>query len=115
MVYNGARISLSERGHELASLRVLGFTQGEIAVMLLGEQAFLMLVSLPLGFALGYGICYGLTFAMQTELYRMPLVLTPKTYVIAFSVVAIASLFTGILIFRRLRRMDLIGVLKTRE
>ena len=115
MVYNGARISLSERGQELASLRVLGFTQGEIAVMLLGEQAFLMLTSLPLGFALGYGLCYALTIAMQTELYRMPLVLTAKTYVIAFSVVATASVLTGILIFRRLRRMDLIGVLKTRE
>src|SRR5512137_932722 len=74
MVYNGARVALSERGHELASLRVLGFSQREIGFLLLGEQAFLGLLSIPSGFAIGYGFCAFLTSAMQTELYRMPLV-----------------------------------------
>jgi len=115
MVYNGARISLSERGQELGSLRVLGFTQREIGWMLLGEQGLLAAVSVPAGFGLGYAICKLLTAVMQTELYRMPLVITGRTYVLAFVVVALASAITGILIFRRMRRMDLIAVLKTRE
>ena len=63
MVYNGARIALSERGHELASLRVLGFTRGEIGFMLLGEQAILTLIAIPVGFALGYGIAGLITVA----------------------------------------------------
>jgi putative ABC transport system permease protein len=115
MVYNGARVALSERGHELASLRVLGFNQREISFMLLGEQGLLALASIPLGFFIGYGFCAVLTTAMQTELYRMPLVINAKTYAISVLIVGLASVATGILIYRRLSRMDLVAVLKTRE
>lgn len=115
MVYNGARVALSERGHELASLRVLGFTQREIGVMLLGEQGLLTVASVPLGFVLGYAICAALTAAMQTDLYRMPLVLNPNTYAIAVLIVTLASAGTGFLIYRRLKHLDLVEVLKTRE
>ncbi len=115
IVYNGARVALSERGHELASLRVLGFTQREIGLMLLGEQALLTVFAIPLGFLLGYGICAALTAAMQTDLYRMPLVLNPNTYAIAVLIVSLASVGTGLLIYRRLKFMDLVEVLKTRE
>jgi putative ABC transport system permease protein len=115
IVYNGARVALSERGHELASLRVLGFTQGEIGMMLLGEQGLLTAFSVPLGFTLGYGICAALTAAMQTDLYRMPLVLNPNTYAIAVLIVTLASSGTGFLIYRRLKHLDLVEVLKTRE
>lgn len=115
MVYNGARVALSERGHELASLRVLGFNQREISFMLLGEQALLALASIPLGFLIGYGFCSVLTTAMQTELYRMPLVINAKTYAISVLIVGLASVATGTLLYRRLSRMDLVAVLKTRE
>jgi putative ABC transport system permease protein len=115
MVYNGARVALSERGHELASLRILGFNQREISFMLLGEQALLTLASMPLGFLIGYGFCAVLTTAMQTELYRMPLVINAKTYAISVLIVGVASVATGMLLYRRLSRLDLVAVLKTRE
>lgn len=115
MVYNGARISLSERGRDLASLRVLGFTQGEIGVMLLGEQAILTLAAIPLGFAIGYGICLLMPLWLNTELYRMPMVVNRSTYATSFLVVLIAAFASGILVRWRLRRLDLVEVLKTRE
>jgi putative ABC transport system permease protein len=115
MVYNGARVALSERGHELASLRVLGFNQREISFMLLGEQALLAVAAIPLGFLIGYGFCATLTAAMQTELYRMPLVINARTYVISVLIVGLASVATGALLYLRLRRLDLVAVLKTRE
>jgi putative ABC transport system permease protein len=115
MVYNSARVSLSERGHELASLRVLGFNQREISFMLLGEQALLACVSIPVGFAIGYVFCAALTMAMQTELYRMPLVVNSKTYATSVLIIAVAALATGALLYRRLSRLDLVAVLKTRE
>jgi putative ABC transport system permease protein len=115
MVYNGARVALSERGHELASLRVLGFNQREIGFMLLGEQGMLGLASLPLGFLIGYGLCALLTTAMQTELYRMPLVVNPKTFALSVAIVGLASIGTGTLLYRRLSHLDLVAVLKTRE
>ncbi|HKZ78987.1 MAG TPA: ABC transporter permease [Pyrinomonadaceae bacterium] len=115
MVYNGARIALSERGHELASLRVLGFTRGEIGVMLLGEQAILTLIAIPVGFALGYGIAGLITIAIDTEIIRFPLFISAKTYTLAFLVVAASALLSGYLVQLRLRHLDLVAVLKTRE
>lgn len=115
IVYNSARVSLSERGHELASLRVLGFTQAEIAAMLLGEQVLLTLVAIPAGFAAGYGISALLVRAMATELYRMPLVVSSRTYAFAFLIVGASTAFSSLLIARRLRKLDLVAVLKTRE
>jgi putative ABC transport system permease protein len=115
MVYNGARIALSERGHELASLRVLGFTRGEIGFMLLGEQAILTLIAIPVGFALGYGIAGLITVAIDTELIRFPLFISARTYTLAFLVVAGSALLSGYLVLWRLRHLDLVAVLKTRE
>lgn len=115
MVYNGARIALSERGRELASLRVLGFSLNEITVMLLGEQAMLTATAIPFGYAIGYGLCFWITKAMDTELMRLPLVISSKTFVTAFLIVCGAALLSGLLIRWRLRNLDLIEVLKTRE
>ena len=83
--------------------------------MLLGEQALLAVASVPVSFAIGYALCAVLTSAMQTELYRMPLVVNAKTYAISVLVVGIAAIATGALLYRRLNRLDLVAVLKTRE
>jgi putative ABC transport system permease protein len=115
MVYNSGRVALSERGHELASLRVLGFTQREVAVMLLGEQGILTMIAMPLGFAIGFGICVLLSRLMNTELYRMPLVLSTGTFAFAWLTIAAAAFVSGLLILKRLYNLDLVGVLKTRE
>jgi putative ABC transport system permease protein len=115
MVYNGARIALSERSRDLASLRVLGFTRREIGIMLLGEQAILVLAAVPLGFVIGYGVCSLMPTWLNTELYRMPMVINRSTYAISFLVVVIESFGSGMLVQWRLRHLDLVEVLKTRE
>ncbi len=115
VVYNSARIALSERGRELASLRVLGFTRGEIAYILLGELAVLTLAAIPLGFLIGTGLCGILVVVFESDLYRLPLVLEPGNYALAASVVVVSAVISGALVWRRLGRLDLVGVLKTRE
>jgi putative ABC transport system permease protein len=115
MVYNGARITLSERGHELASLRVLGFTRGEIGFMLLGEQAILTLLAIPVGMVFGYCIAGLITIAIDTELIRFPLVVSGRTYGLTFLVVAASAALSGYLVQWRLSNLDLVSVLKTRE
>jgi putative ABC transport system permease protein len=115
MVYNAARIALSERGRELASLRVLGFTRQEVSLLLLGEQALLTIVAIPLGFAIGHRLCALLAAAYQWELFRMPLVLGARTYGFAIAVVAAAALGSALVVRRRIDRLDLVAVLKTRE
>lgn len=115
VVYNSARIALSERGRELASLRVLGFRRGEVAYILLGELALLTLFALPLGCAIGYGLAWAMSLGLESDLYRVPLVVERDTYGLAILVVVASALLCGALVARRIGRLDLIAVLKTRE
>ena len=117
VVYNSARISLSERGHELASLRVLGFTRREIALVLLGEQALLAIWAIPIGFLLGYAMNAAVAAAMNAsqEIFRLPLVLSGTSLIFSVSVVAMAFMLSSAIIWARLRRMDLVAALKIRE
>lgn len=115
VVYNNARIALAERGRELASLRVLGFTRGEVAYILLGELLLLTLLAMPLGFAMGAFLSWGLADAMATDMFRIPLVLTPQTYALAAIVVLVATLISALIVARRLLRLDIVTALKAAE
>jgi putative ABC transport system permease protein len=115
VVYNSVRIALSERGNELASLRVLGFTQREVVVLLLGEQALLTLCALPVGLLIGYGMCAALVPAFDRELFRLPLVFSMQTFIYPVLTTLISALLSALLVARRLKNLDLIAVLKTRE
>lgn len=115
VVYNAARIVLSERSRELASLRVLGFTRAEISFILLGELAVLTLLAIPLGLLIGHLFAAGMTAAFQTELFRFPLVISNRTYAATAAVVALAAALSGFMVRRRLDHLDLVEVLKTRE
>jgi putative ABC transport system permease protein len=115
VVYNSARIALAERSWELATLRVIGFTRGEISVILLGELAIVTLAALPVGMLIGYVTAAGLCLGLDTESYRIPLVIARRTYAFACLVVLIASIASGLTVVRDLRRLDLVAVLKTKE
>lgn len=115
VIYNSARISLSERSRELASLRVLGFTRGEAAYILLGELALLIAPALPLGCLLGYGQAALWTSLMDTELFRMPLVIARSTFTWSIVIVLGAAAISALVVRRRLDTMDLVQALKTRE
>jgi putative ABC transport system permease protein len=115
VTYNAARIALSERGRELATLRVLGFSRREISYILMGEIGLLTLIALPLGAACGYLLARVLVRAFETELYRVPFVLNASTYGWALLGGFLATLASVLLVRRRLDRLDLIAVLKTRE
>jgi len=115
VVYNAARISLSERSRELATLRVIGFRRGEISYILLGELALVTLVAVPTGLLLGYGIAAATVEAFITEVWRMPLVVSPRTYAFAAVTIVIATALSAMIVRRKLNRLDLVEVLKTRE
>jgi putative ABC transport system permease protein len=115
VVYNSARIALSERSRELASLRVLGYTRGEISYILLGELAVYTLAAIPPGFLVGRALCAYIVAKFETDLYRIPLVLEADTYGFAAAVVLASALLSGLAVRWRLDRLDLVAVLKTRE
>jgi putative ABC transport system permease protein len=115
VIYNAARISLSERSRELASLRVLGFTRAEISSILLGELGVVVVIGVPAGLILGYGLAALLVQAFDTELFRIPLVVSARTFGFAAATTFVAAVLSGLAVRRRIDRLDLVAVLKTRE
>ncbi len=115
VVYNGARISLAERSRELATLRVIGFTRGEVSAILLGELAILTLIALPVGLAIGAGFAAMTTQFYDTELFRIPMVIYPTTFAMGALVTIVSAIASGWVVRRRIDELDLIAVLKTKE
>jgi putative ABC transport system permease protein len=115
VVYNNARIALAERAWELASLRVLGFTRGEVSTFLLGELALEIALATPLGLVLGYGLAFTIVNLIKTDEFYFPLVIQPATYAFAALSVVVAGGVSALIVRRRIDTLDLVGVLKTRE
>jgi putative ABC transport system permease protein len=115
VVYNNARVALSMRERDLASLRVMGFTRREISSVLLGEMGVQVLLSIPIGLWMGGRLAEGIAGSVDPERYRLPVTLEPGTYAYAVVVVLVAAAVSALLVRRRLDHLDLIGVLKTRE
>jgi putative ABC transport system permease protein len=115
VVYNAARVSLSERSRELARLRVLGFTRAEISLILLGELALLTLAALPVGAVLGYGLAAAIVQTVQSEVYRFPLYVSRQAVAWSFLGIIGAAVVSALLVRRRLDTLDLVAVLKVRE
>lgn len=115
VVYNFSRIALSEQGRELASLRVLGFTNAEVSGVLFGELATVVLLAQPLGWLIGYGIALAMVTAFSSDLYRVPFVIGREVFATASLVVCAAALVSAVAIRGRINNLDMIEVLKTRE
>jgi putative ABC transport system permease protein len=115
VVYNSARIQLSENARELASLRVLGFTRGEVSNVLFLELGLIVLFAIPLGWLLGYGMAWSTVQAFATDIYRVPFIIERATFAKASLVVLAAVAGSALIVRRRINRLDLIGVLKSRE
>jgi putative ABC transport system permease protein len=115
VVYNQTRIALAERAWELASLRVLGFTQAEVSGLLLGEWLLEMLLALPLGWWAGYLLSDSIVRLIQTDEFFFAVRIRPATYAFASVCVVVAAIFSAWIVNRRIRHLDLVGVLKVRE
>ncbi len=115
VVYNNARISLAERSRELATLRVIGFSQREVSAVLVTELVILGLMAVPLGLLLGTGFATAILGAVNTETVRLPLVFTTHNYAFAVLVVTIGSTLSAWVVLRRLKQLNLVGALKAPE
>lgn len=115
VAYNAARIQLSERARELAGLRILGFTRGEVSVVLMAEMAVLTLLAIPLGFAMGTGVAHWLAASMSSDMYTFPVAIGRGTLLQSGLTVAVAAAGSALVVRRRIDRFDLVAVMKTRE
>jgi putative ABC transport system permease protein len=115
VVYNSARIIHSERAHELATLRVLGYFRSEVGVVLLGELALLVLLALPLACLFGFGLAWVMTALFSSDLFRLPFSPDAASYGWSTVTVLLAAAATAATVARRVRTLDMVRVLKARE
>jgi len=115
VIYNTARISMAERSRELASMRVLGFYRSEISQLMLGELVILVLLAIPLGVIIGMWMANGLALTMDTELFRLPVIISATTIATAALTVIVAAGLSAWTLRKQVRNLDIVGVLKTRE
>src|SRR5207244_11924710 len=115
VVYNNARISVAERARELATLRVIGFSQREVAAVLVTELVLLALIAVPLGLVFGTLLATVIIHSVNTETIRLPLILTLHNYTFAVLAVTVACTLSAAFVLRSLKRLDLVGVLKAPE
>lgn len=115
VVYNSARIALSERSRDLATLRVIGFTNREVAGVMIGELALLTVVAIPAGLWIGRQLAALIVRAASTETIRLPLILTHETHATAILIVLLSAGVSFYVVSRRIRNLDLLGVLKASE
>ena len=114
VVYNSARIQLSERGRELASLRILGFSSFEVSIVLVGEIVIVTLLAIPIGLLLGYGFAYQISASFDSDLYSIPFLISRPTYGYSVLIVFATALMSALLVRNRLDSMDLVSVMKSR-
>lgn len=112
VIYNTARIAFSERSRELASLRVLGLTRGEVAYILFGELALVVIIAIPMGIFIGYSMFAGMVASFDSELFRMPLHINNDTYAYAVIVVILSTLLSFYLVWRQVDNIDLVTAQK---
>jgi putative ABC transport system permease protein len=94
---------------------VLGFSHSEVAYILLGELALLTLIAIPIGFVIGKQICSVIAIQMDSDLYRIPLIVESGSYAFSATVVLVSAILSSLIIWQRLKQLDLVAVLKTRE
>jgi putative ABC transport system permease protein len=115
IIYNSARISLAERIRELTSLRIIGFSHNEVALILLGEQLILVILAMPIGFLCGYIFSFLMSLAYNSEIFRLPLIIDRHTYFFAFAIVVITAFGSSLIIYRKLKHLDLMEVFKNSQ
>jgi putative ABC transport system permease protein len=115
VVYNNARIALAERAWELASLRVLGFTRGEVSALVLGEMAIVIAIALPLGMVLGWALVHLIAGLLKSDQFFFPVLIQPRTYATAAIAVLASAAASAAVVRRRIDRIDMVSALKVRE
>ncbi|TVQ01505.1 MAG: ABC transporter permease [Planctomycetaceae bacterium] len=112
VVYNMARLTLAEQRRELATMRVIGFSRSEVSAIFLGEVLTVTAIAIPLGWMIGAGLCFGMVKAFESELYRIPFVIGPRSLILSAWGTGLAAVASGLVVRRSIDRLDLISALQ---
>lgn len=114
IVYNITTVSINERIMEFSSLRVLGFEKSQIYRLVTRENGLMTMLGILLGIPLGYGMCVGLSTAVSTEIYSIPILISPSTYIISGAATIIFVTIAQLATLRKIHNINFMEALKNR-
>ncbi len=114
IVYNITTVSINERIMEFSSLRVLGFDKSQIYRLVSRENGLAAIFGILLGIPLGYGMCTGLTQAISTEIYSIPIMILPSVYVFSGIATIIFTTLAQLATIRKIHNINFMEALKNR-
>ena len=79
------------------------------------EIGTIVVLAQPIGWLIGTFATYGILTALATDFFRIPVAFEKSTYAIATLIVVGAGLVPALIVRRRIDRLDLVRVLKSRE
>ena len=115
VAFSAARITLAEQERDLATLRVLGFTRGEVSYVLIGELMALAMLAVPLGCLAGTGLAMWLMNLFKTDMYSFPYVFNPEGYAFAITFTLGCVAAAAFVVRTGIDHLDMVGVLKARD
>ncbi len=114
VLYNLGVMSYTERYREMATLKVIGFKDGRIGRLLIGQNMAITVLGVAIGIPAGIGVLQYLITALASE-YEFNLAIGPGTYLISTLLTFGVSLLVGLMVARKNRRIDMVEALKGQE
>ncbi|MDX9916796.1 MAG: ABC transporter permease [Gudongella sp.] len=114
IVYNITTVTINERIMEFSSLRVMGFKKNEIYRLIARENALMSVAGIILGIPVGYATIKSVEVYVSTDMYIIPAIVLPSTYIIAIIATVIFIVIAQIATYRRIHHLNFIDALKNR-
>ncbi len=112
---NSSLIGLAERRREVATLRVLGYSQWQVGGLFLRESLVINSLGTLVGLPLGYSLSWALSIMYDTEMFRFPLVSPPRVWYGTITMAVIFALVAHAVVQHTINRLDWLDASKTKE
>ena len=115
VLYNLNNINITERQRELATLKVLGFFDGEVASYVYRENMVLTLFGVIAGMGIGTFLHHCVIQTVEVDMMMFGRNVFPRSYGWSALITLAFALFVNFMMFYRLRKIDMIESLKSVE
>ena len=115
VLYNLNNINITERQRELATLKVLGFYDGEVASYVYRENILLTIIGSVVGMVLGNLLHRYIILTVEVEEAMFGRQIHWQSYLYSFLFTVAFSLFVNWVMFYKLKKIDMVESLKSVE
>ena len=115
VLYNLTNINITERMRELATLKVLGFYDGELSAYIYRENVILTVFGVAMGMVMGKLLHQWLIFTVEIDMLMFGRQLSLSSYAYAVVLTVLFSLLVNLAAHRKLKKLDMVESLKTVE